>query len=52
LTHLASIPFGQQQFAPRQDWFPSQTDQAAMPRAMMRSIGQPPGHMATSKICS
>jgi hypothetical protein len=39
---------GQQQSAPRQDRFPSQTDHPAMPSAMIGSIGQPPGQTATT----
>src|SRR5690242_14126122 len=45
-------PAGQQHSAPRQDRFPSQTDQPAMPSAMMGSIGHPPGQMATTARAS
>src|SRR5215475_1100759 len=43
---------GQQQSAPRQDRFPSQTDHPAMPSAMTGSIGQLPGQMATTTRAS
>jgi hypothetical protein len=52
LIRLASIPFGQQHSAPRQDRFPSQTDHPAMPSAMIGSIGQPPGQTATTTRAS
>jgi hypothetical protein len=42
----------QQQSAPRQDRVPSQADQAAMPGAVIESIGQPAGQMAITTRAS